>query len=194
MLEVKPFSRGVLEAADEPLVADIILLTLPALMEQGDPDHDNYAVEDAQRRGEELAPWSILINRFYDHGYTETDASDGDWDEPACVMDKPGKIEAELRPVIVSNKVERLHVVQKALEEHTVRQSPTVVQPRLVHQFSLRHVNREVVADDPTLEQVLDVNFLLQRFDNDFLMLRTCELVKHVCREALEPCIAVVLR
>ena len=53
MLEVDPLGgRFGLEAPDEPFVGDVVLLALPALMEQGDPDHNDYAVQDAERRGE----------------------------------------------------------------------------------------------------------------------------------------------
>ena len=53
-------------------------------------------------------------------------------------------------------------------------------------------MNRKMVRDDPALEQVFDVYLLLQRLDNDRLMLCTVELVKHVGGVALELCTAIV--
>lgn len=107
-------------------------------------------------------------------------------------MDQPSEVKAELLPVVVSNEVERLHIVQESLQDHAVRQPPPILHPRVVDQFALGHVDGEVIGDDPTLEQVLEVDLLLQRLDYDRLMLRTVELVEHVGSEALESGTAVV--
>ena len=107
-------------------------------------------------------------------------------------MDQPSEVKAELLPVVISNKVERLHIVQESLQDHTVRQPPAILHPRVVDQFALGHVDGEVIGDDPTLEQVLEVDLLLQRLDYDRLMLCTVELVEHVGGEALKSSTAVV--
>ena len=146
VLEVKPLGgRFGLEAPDEPFVGDVVLLALPALIEQGDPDHDDYAVQDAEWRGEELAPFTTLLHRLYDHSNTETRANDGDRNEPARVMNQPGEVKAELLAIVVSDEVERLHIIQETLQDHTVRQSPAIFHPRFVDQFALGHMDGEVI-------------------------------------------------
>ena len=107
-------------------------------------------------------------------------------------MDQPGEVKAELLPIVVSDEVERLHIVEESLQDHTVRQPPAIFQPRLVDQFAFGHVNWEVIGDYSALHQVLQVDLLLQRLDYDGLMLRTGELIKHVRGEALKSLIAVV--
>ena len=41
-------SRHVLEAPYEPLVTNVVLLTLPTLVENSDPKHDDNAIDDTQ--------------------------------------------------------------------------------------------------------------------------------------------------
>lgn len=41
-------SRHVLEVPYKPLVSNVVLLTLPTLVEQSDPKHDDNAIDDTQ--------------------------------------------------------------------------------------------------------------------------------------------------
>ena len=99
-------------------------------MEKCCPDHDNKAVDDASWGCKDMVPFFILLVQGDDHVDGEADADNGHWDEPACVVHKPGEIEAEFFTVILLEEVDRLHVPQEIVSSHHApRETPAVLEP-----------------------------------------------------------------
>ena len=129
-LEVRVLRCGILKVSNEPLVTDVMLLTLPRLVEECDPNHDDDSVDDTERTSCKVIVLDVIINSFHNHGNTKNDTDNGHRNEPASVMDEPGEVEAEFFTVVVLDEVEWLHVLQEASQEHASTQTPLVFLPR----------------------------------------------------------------
>ena len=192
-LEIVVLSRRILEIPHEPLIADVLLLSLPGLVEERDPDHDHDGVDDTQRTRREVIVLDAVLRGLDNHNNTKDDTDDGHRDQPACVMNQPGEVEAELLTVVVFDEVQGLHVAEEACQEHTTTQTPLVLLPGDTDEVALRHVDREVIRDDMALYQVVKVKLCLKSLTDNRLMLSGIELVIHVCCVTLEWHHAVVL-
>ena len=110
-------------------------------------------------------------------------------------MNEPGEVKAELLAIVVLDEIDRLHILQESSsEEHTSREGPAVSDPGLVDQVAILHVNWEVIKDDTTLPQVVNVNFLLESLHHNCLNLACVEGIEHVASVALEGQLGIVLR
>ena len=156
-LEVWSLRSSILETSDEPLIGNVVLLALPTLSEEGRPDHDEHGVQDRQGRRQEVIPLGTFVDSLNYHSYTEDQAYDSHGDEPARVMDEPGKVEAKLLAIVVLNEIDWLHFPQESRSHHAPGQFPFVLIPRLANEVSLRHMHREVVEYDTTFAQVLHI-------------------------------------
>ena len=95
-------------------------------------------------------------------------------------MDEPGKVETVLLPVVVSDEIERLHVVGESREYEAERKSVLVLFPRGFYHLSVFVVHREVVLDNMTFRQIVDVHVLFKVSIDDVLDLTSIELFEHV--------------
>ena len=184
--EVLSLSCCIFKISDEPFVGNVVLLTFPTLMEKSDPYHYADAIHDAIRRSHHRIKFSSFVKSINDIGYSKEEANDGDRDEPACVMDKPSKVESELLAVVVFDEIERLHICKEAFEQHTCRQTPSIIKPRIIDQVSFRHMHWEVLSNHTTLPHVFHINLTLQCLHDNGLVLPTVELIEHIGSIALK--------
>ena len=191
--EFRALLSDIFITTNKPLICDVVLLSLPTLIEKGDPDHDDEAVEDRNGRREELSPRALINDCIDDHCDTETESNDSHWNQPASIMDQPGEIEAKLLTVVIFDEIDRLHVAQEALEEHASRQTPFVLGPWLDDFTAFGHVHGPMLSDHTTLDQVVNIDLWLDSLCDDGLMLSTVKLVEHVSCIALEWLLTVIL-
>ena len=109
-LEIVVLGRRILEISHEPLIANVLLLPLPRLVEEGDPDHDDDGVDDTEWTCREMIVLDAVLRRLHNHNDSEDDSDEGHWDQPARVMNQPGEVEAKLLTIVVLDEVEGLHV------------------------------------------------------------------------------------
>lgn len=158
----------------------MVLLALPALMEKSHPNHNDQAVDYAQGRRKELGVRFFFYYGVNDLDGTNDETNNGWRNQPARIMDQPGKVEAKLLSIVATNIIKWLHVVEEALAEHAFGQAPPVLHPGGVDELAFGHVHGEMINYHTTFLQVIHIKLLIKRFHNDALVLATIELVKLV--------------
>ena len=118
MREIRPLRRGILEVSDEPLIAYVVLLALPTLYKERDPDHNDQGVDDVQRVGQVVVRLDALTAAIGNHSDAKGDTDNGHWDEPTGIVDQPGEVKAKLLAKVVLNEIQRLHVLQEPTKDH----------------------------------------------------------------------------
>ena len=149
-------------------------------MEDRDPDHHEKAIEEADWRVKIINGLFVGSCALTDHCKTRNATNDHWWNEPASVVNEPSEVKGHLFPVVISDHIQRLHVVQEFSTQHAEWQPESVVNPTGMDLFALGHVHWEVFQDDFAFLQEFEVDFTPQGLSHNELQLPAIELVEQL--------------
>ena len=92
-LELFALGGYIVEVAHEPLIGYLVLLSNPAFIEESNPDHHDYPVDEAKWRVEVLFRFFTVLVPVKHHDTSKDEPDKHGWNQPASVMDQPSEVE-----------------------------------------------------------------------------------------------------